>query len=309
MGSTTQSIFEKEPTMKAIQNRGRTFDALFNPKYYAPFPGIHGPDRFRAVWRSDPDYVFANMAHAAYVDDAFNQTLFGKLGATIKPYASEADHHGVIRGRQAILVHWDKVAIVSFRGTEGTEQVTVQTPEFLRKAADVVGFELPERLNTFLATDILDDLNFLQVPYNGAEVHRGFLAATMELWPKIEADLNSFPPADGMEVYVTGHSLGAAMALIAGMTRKFKRIVTFGEPRVGRNIAQNSLVVSTPHTRYVNGRDPVTTIVPTVPPFSFEHHGEERPISDLKKNDDNRLFDHSIINYEQILGDGVAGVR
>lgn len=227
----------------------------------------------------------------------------------VKFYTSEPNSLGIIRGRQAILVNWDKVAVLSFRGTEGSEMLAIRTPDFLCKTAEVVGFELPERLDTFLATDILDDLNFFRVPYNEADVHRGFLAATMELWPKIEVDLNSTLLANSVEVYVTGHSLGAAMALIAGMTRKFERIVTFGEPRVGKNIAKNCLADSTRHIRYVNGRDPVTTIVPEAPPFSFEHHGEERPISDSKKTDDNRFFDHSIINYAQILGDEVAGVR
>lgn len=295
-------------TMRPIEARGRTVDALLNPKHYAPFPGIDGPDNFRAVWRTHPDYVFANMAHAAYVDDLLNQVLFEKFGVAVKSYTSEADHLGIIRGRQAIVVHWDNVVILSFRGTEGAEQLAIRTPECLRKVADVVGFELPDRLNTLLLTDILDDLNFLRVPYNGAEIHRGFLAATQDLWPRIESDLNS-PPINGCsEIYVTGHSLGAAMAVIAGMTRKFTRIVTFGEPRVGTHIQHSSLAASTPHIRYVNGCDPVTTIVPTVPPFSFEHHGEERKIIDSKKNDENRLFDHSIINYAQILGDGVAGV-
>lgn len=293
--------------MRQIEKRGRTFDALFNPKHYAPFSGIGDADKFQAVWRNHSDYVFANMAHAAYVDDDCNQVLFAKLGVGVKSYASRPNSFGIIRGRQAILVHWDRVAVLSFRGTEGTEQLAIRTPEFLQKVAEVVGFELPEQLNTFLATDILDDLNFLKIPYNGAEVHGGFLAATTELWPKIEADLKSSPIADCAEFYVTGHSLGAAMALIAGMTHQFNRIVTFGEPRVGRNLDKNGLAASTPHIRYVNGRDPVTSIVPTVPPFSFEHHGEERCISDSKNTDDNRLFDHSIINYAQILGDGVIG--
>lgn len=291
--------------MNQIEKRGRTLDALFNPKYYAPFLGIGDADKFRAVWKNHPDYVFANMAHAAYVDDDYNQALFAKLGVAVKSYASGPNSFGIIRGRQAILVHWDKVAVLSFRGTEGSEQLAVRTPEFLRRVADAVGIQLPDKFNTFLATDILDDLNFPQVPYKGAEVHRGFLAGTTELWPKIEADLSSSPIADCAEFYVTGHSLGAAMALIAGMTHQFNRIVTFGEPRVGRHIGKNSLAASTPHIRYVNGRDPVTAIVPTQAPFSFEHHGEERCISDSKKTDDNRLFDHSIINYGQILGDGV----
>ena len=293
--------------MNQIEKRGRTFDALFNPKHYAPFLGIGDADKFRAVWKNHPDYVFANMAHAAYVDDDYNQALFAKLGVAVKSYASGPNSFGIIRGRQAILAHWDRVAVLSFRGTEGSEPLAVRTPEFLRRVADAVGFELPEKFNTFLATDILDDQNFPQVPYNGAEVHGGFLAATTELWPKIEADLKSSPIADCVEFYVTGHSLGAAMALIAGMTHQFNRIVTFGEPRVGRHIDKNGLAASTPHIRYVNGRDPVTAIVPTVPPFSFEHHGEERFISDSKKDDDNRLFDHSIINYAEILGERVIG--
>ena len=165
--SITHLIFQKGPNMNQIEKRGRTFDALFNPKHYTPFPGIGDADKFRAVWRNHPDCVFANMAHAAYVDDDCNQVLFGKLGAAVKSYASEPNSFSIIRGRQAILVHWDRVAVLSFRGTEGSEQLAIPSPEFLRRVADAVGIELPEKFNMFLAMDILDDLNVFQVPYSG----------------------------------------------------------------------------------------------------------------------------------------------
>jgi len=69
------------------------------------------------------------------------------------------------------------------------------------------------------------------------------------------------------------------MSVIAAMGHAFKQIVTFGEPRVGAAIGA-AIAGSSPHIRYVNGRDPVTRMVPTFWPFSYEHHGQLKSIVD-----------------------------
>lgn len=281
---------------------GRTIDAVLNPKHYRPFPDMTTAEEFRLAWRDNPMWILANMAHAAYCEPADMQPLFRGFGAATRFYESRADNGPVIRGRQAFLSAWPDKAILSFRGTEGAETIRLKTPEALRAAAEKLGWTLPEDLDTFLATDILDDLDFKVTPYLKSRVHKGFLKATLDLWPEIEADLIARHTPSQVPVYVTGHSLGGAMAVIAGMTYPFERIVTFGAPRVGQDI-HRAIAEPSRHIRYVNGNDPVPHMVPTFYPFQYRHHGELRTIVDHNHGGPHVLYDHSIVNYAEVLGE------
>ena len=107
-----------------------------------------------------------------------------------------------------------------------------------------------------------------------AQVHAGFARASETLTPAIQEAI----PA-GKRVIITGHSLGAAIALFvaprlvqAGIT--VDRVVTFGCPRVGD---ANYLIDWTDRVgpvahRYVNGPDPVCQL-PT-PLRGFRHIGK-----------------------------------
>lgn len=279
---------------------GRSLDAVLNPKHYAPFPDMSTAESFRQAWRSNPMWVLANMAHAAYCAPADMAKRFHGFGAVTHFYASGAGNGPMIHGRQAFLAVWADKAIVSFRGTEGSEKLRLKTPDALRAATEKLGWTLPEALDTFLATDILDDLNFMTTAYRHSHVHKGFLEATLDLWPAIEADLVACCAPTNLPVFVTGHSLGGAMALIAGMTYPFKRIVTFGAPRVGQDL-HRTIADPARHIRYVNGNDPVPRIVPTFYPFQYRHHGEQRTIVDQNHGGPNVLYDHSIVNYAEVL--------
>lgn len=281
---------------------GRTIDAVLNPKNYPPFPTITNQEQFNQVWVKNPMWIFANMAHAAYCDPDEIKTALAGFGAETRFYQSTADENGITRGRQALLSIWSDKAIVAFRGTEGSETMKIQPPEFIRSAMNMIGITLPQEVSTFLATDIIDDLDFIKVPYKNSEVHRGFFSATSELWPAIKKDLTQLNLSVPEQVFATGHSLGAAMAVIAGMAYPFANIVTFGEPRVGNAIGE-SLQRPDSHIRYVNGNDPITKVVPTMFPFCYEHHGELREIADNAYGGPNALYDHSIVNYAEILHD------
>lgn len=285
--------------MNAIKNRGRTIDGLVNPKNYPPFSKI--PDRaaFDAAWVNRPDWILANMAHAAYHDKKYLEELFEGFGARIKFYQSKADRHGIVRGREAYLAIWEDKAILSFRGTEADDKLKLKLREN-EKIARLTGVSIPSKFKiSFIPTDIVDDLNFSPVTWQGkngqSEVHRGFFKATEELWPEISGDLDNLEISSPDQVFVTGHSLGAAMAVIAGVKYPFNKIVTFGEPSVGNDL-DNSIAPGCLHIRYVNGIDPVTKIVPE---SLYEHHGIQIEIEDADGPD--VRFDHSIINYAVIL--------
>lgn len=136
-------------------------------------------------------------------------------------------------GTQAFLVirESDRMAVLAFRGTE--------------KNFD----------------DIKTDLNARFYVRDGVKVHDGFqraFALVETTVRKAVADL----PAD-YKLYITGHSLGGALALVATRALNSDNVAacyTFGSPRVG-NIDFDA-VIKVPIYRVVNAAD----VVPRVPP-------------------------------------------
>ena len=125
----------------------------------------------------------------------------------------------------------EEVAVLSFRGTE-----TIK--------------------------DWLTNVKLLQKDSEGTDVHGGFQAAFNAVRPTIQNKVEPLAEA-GRTLYLTGHSLGGALALIA--TREmgsdsYGACYTFGSPRVGR--FGFSRDIKTPLYRVVNAND----LVPRVPP-------------------------------------------
>jgi len=126
------------------------------------------------------------------------------------------------------------------------------------------------------------------------------LWAAFDLW-KVLMDKAS--ESDDVTMVVTGHSLGAAMAVIASMLHPFDALVTFGQPLVGTDL-EAAIPGETRYLRVVNGVDNITTIPPTV--LGYSHAGEivaiedpSGPASFLGITLINA--DHSIVNYAEIM--------
>ena len=60
--------------MGNIVDRGRTFDQVANPGGYPPFSKIIDEKSFNSACKSKPDWIFANMDHAAYHDEQYLKT-------------------------------------------------------------------------------------------------------------------------------------------------------------------------------------------------------------------------------------------
>jgi len=287
--------------MRPIENRGRTLDAVLHPNRYAPFAGIADRATFEMVWQHNRDLIFAHCSHAAYFDGDALTGIFSPFGAEITYYDSGADTFGWKRGSQGFLASWPDRAILAFRGTEPDEALMLQLMG-VEPHHELFGPLMTQHLKfPFIPTDIADDLDFLPYTYreeNGtSKLHRGFYKATQRIWPEVEHDLKALGLPQSQR-FATGHSLGAAMAVIAGLMHPFDSIVTFGEPRVGKNI-DATMSPDCTHIRYVNGHDPVTSVVPKA---LYHHHGVEKRITDIDGPD--LRYDHSIINYAYILGRG-----
>ena len=125
----------------------------------------------------------------------------------------------------------------------------------------------PSKLN-----DVMADLNVIKgAAKAGGKVHSGFQQEVNDLWMDILAEIEHNDQLKvRKDVYMTGHSLGAAMATIAATRHEPEELFTFGSPRVGgpkfiRNI-------NCPHLRFQNNNDIVCRIPPAW--LGFTHHGE-----------------------------------
>ena len=178
---------------------------------------------------------FANIAQTTYDNPKDSKSKFKALGYTIVEFFN-------IDGAQAYLLTNGTITVLSFRGTEVTEK-----------------------------SDVLADLKAgKNIEACGGKVHVGFKEEINKLWPTISKVLADNPG----NLYVTGHSLGAAMATIAAsrMQDRVTALITFGSPRVGNAEFVKSLTVD--HYRVQNNCDDVTKV-----PFmlmGFAHHGTHK---------------------------------
>lgn len=244
----------------------KSLKAVLFPAKYTAFRGIAYAAAFEAAWESNRPCVLAHMAHAAYYDGP-------KVAGIMERFGASATHWLEEDRTQGYLAVWDDKAVLAFRGTE-----------------------------VWVPSDLIADFNMFRDPFHGARVHRGFRKKLETLWaPFLEGHLDDLSSA-GVPVSVTGHSLGGAMATVAGLLRPFCEVVTFGEPRVGRGL--DDAFAAQRHVRYVNGRD----LVPRMPPrlLGYRHHGEPVVITD--PDGPSARYDHAIIYYAEVLAlNGVPG--
>ena len=127
--------------------------------------------------------------------------------------------------------------------------------------------------------ELLDiDLNVRLVPLpgvSGVMVHCGFLEAFSRCRSEIETTVDESVPST-LGFYITGHSLGGALAQIAAAALNRDNLAacyTFGSPRVGT--AGFDEQVRCPHYRVINNWD----LVPGLPLTFFRgyrHNGDPR---------------------------------
>ena len=180
-------------------------------------------------------HKMARLSEIAYFDGKEAKAHKKELGFTGHKFFEDD-------GAQA-HVFWNKEDyVVCYRGTE------------------------PEEIS-----DLLADLNAIPrgAMTNGL-VHSGFRNECDKLWRAISKHQLTH---DKKNLYVTGHSLGAAMATIA--TSRFEeytnvvQLTTFGSPRVGTRSFVKA--ISTPHKRFVNNNDLVTRVPLWL--MGYKHHG------------------------------------
>ena len=125
---------------------------------------------------------------------------------------------------------------------------------------------------TFTGTQSIQDwltdfsIKFVKGPFG--RTHRGFLQALNYILPDIKKAIAKFHYR-GQSFWITGHSLGGALAVLTAahlVERRFKvdGLYTFGQPRVGNYEFVNNFgsKFNQRHFRIVNNEDIVTRIPP-----------------------------------------------
>lgn len=253
----------------------------------------------RAAYSDRTAWFLAEMSRAAYIKFENNKD---QLEAILKKVDFDLVQIFNKSGTQAFLAKrdTDRMLILAFRGTE------VESPE-----------------------DIITDINAkFYEDKNDLKIHTGFQRAFELVSQSIRNEIDKY---NDYALYVTGHSLGGALALIA--TRHFNSdnlaaCYTFGSPRVGNE--EFGISIKPPIYRVVNAYDPVPFSPPSylldllalIPNdklqslinsyLGYTHQGDVRFLSicDEYKNvkvlanpDDLKRLCHAFINKKTAIND------
>jgi hypothetical protein len=174
----------------------------------------------------------------------------GQLGMEAKLFS--------VGNTQAYVATNDEHILVAFRGTESPATIEGLKDWLLTDAADLLILPEGDLGTDFVAAGV------------GARWHKGFMTALADIWDPLFEKVGAERKQNDRPLWLTGHSLGGALALLAGwrFKRKFvsvHQIYTFGGPMVGNEEAVKAIDREFPDKifRYVNGPDPVP-LLPTV---------------------------------------------
>jgi len=229
------------------------------------FPYFAYADRFRfqpdaieysainAWWLADASFLV--YGDAAFIENAIAISPLPTLGFDKPGWLGMRDNN-----RGMVLTN-DEAIVVVFRGT----RLQVHT------VLDVAELVLINQ------QDLWTDGNILPAVFAaGGRVHAGFLSAFKEVSDQLDALARAKAP--GQRLWLTGHSLGGALATLAAAhlgTSVVQGLSTYGCPRVG-DAAFASVLPPQSHNRVVHRDDWVATVPPEI--LGYVHSGTLRVV-------------------------------
>ena len=210
------------------------------------------PPIMRAAYSDRMAWILASMSHLAYdrFEDEKNPKALELFTAKLKGggFKLLEIFDSPETDTQAFLAASGDYAVLAFRGTEVTSRKDILTDAKAKRVVDIEG-----------------------------RVHGGFRAAYDSVKQKIEKSLLGM---DKIPLYITGHSLGAALATVAsqelennpGIRGRIAACYTFGSPRVGNT--QYDKNFKAPIYRMVNTTD-IVTVIPLLA-MGYVHIGDVR---------------------------------
>jgi len=214
----------------------------------------------------DADFIhFANFAGASYCENGLSSLTCGPscnpLSAAQAQFVQSFDSALEAQGFIAVDPSRNSI-VVSYRGTSAIENVLVDI--------DLILSDFPPG------------------SAQGARAHSGFQRAYGTIAETIRTSVGDLLQQNpGMTVTLTGHSLGAAMAILSAVDlvdsgvvpAQAVQVFSYGQPRVGNQAFANfydSLGVRT--FRVTNRQDPVAIIPPRI--IGYRHHAQEFFVDD-----------------------------
>lgn len=236
----TPALCKKEVPRITFENISPPFDQYdyFQKRLFFPFEYDASSFSLINAW------WLAEISTLVYSDTAYIWQRLRQAGFKQVQFIQHS-------GTYCFVAANDRFAVVAFRGSE-----------------------IWRRGERFDAQRILADMKTnidirLSEWAEGSHVHSGFKSALEDVWTALLPEIEKLQ-TEGLKIWLTGHSLGAALAtLSADRLQGVQGLYTFGSPRVGDKGFQSHFQVNA--YRVVNGQD----IVPTVPGAGpFRHVGE-----------------------------------
>lgn len=221
-------------------------------EYFKDYDVLLNPPIFRAAYSDRMAWILASMSHLAYdrYEDDKNPKFLELFTAKLKSggFKLLEIYNSPETDTQAFLAANGDYAVLAFRGTEVTSRKDIMTDAKAKRIVDIEG-----------------------------RVHGGFRAAYESVKQKIEKGILGL---DNIPLYITGHSLGAALATVAtqelennpDIKGRIAACYTYGSPRVGNT--QYDKNFKAPIYRMVNTTD-IVTIVPLLA-MGYVHIGDVR---------------------------------
>ena len=254
------------------------------------------PDWKASAFNVGTAYALAECASLAYEEDKDKPKSI-----LMKKYGMEWVQFFRIEDTEAFIAYNAAAFVLGFRGTSS----------------------LPDAL-TDIKIKLIDD------PASKGKIHEGFKTGLDKVWKEVWHTMGR--KRRSRTLWVTGHSLGGALALTATARLCLEKrqtvngLYTFGQPRVGNPAFTEACnkIFGNRYFRFVHNND----VVPRVPfrLMGFEHTGVFKYINSAKQLDDSMTWeqitkdrlsgridnflkpgtdgisDHSMINYFEALG-------
>jgi triacylglycerol lipase len=197
--------------------------------------------------------VLAKACDLAYLGEPLGPERFrSELGLEAKLISVDNTQVYVAQNEESIMV--------AFRGSEAPTTLDGFKDWLLTNANNYLILPAGQSGTEFVAAGV------------GARFHRGFLDALETVWAPLSAAVNEAIASKERPVWVTGHSLGGALALLAAwrFNRNFvalREVVTFGSPMIGNAAASEAFARELPVKifRYIDIED----LVPHLPSVSL----------------------------------------
>lgn len=231
----------------------------------ADFPYFEGADRFpfqsharrlsqvNAWWLAEASFLA--YGDAAFVEQTIEKSPLPKLNFQLQWIGTREENRGMV-------LSTEEAKIFVFRGTRLQQHKVFD-------AAEVVLID---------QNDLWTDSKFFTTACDaGGKVHQGFLSGFMEVSELVDSLIAE--KSESQSVWLTGHSLGGALAVLAAthlIDQTIAGVYTYGAPRVGNAEFADVLPVSL-QQRFVHRDD----WVPTVPPefIGYRHGGSLQEVT------------------------------